>query len=485
LLLAHRFQLTRPLEEMELALVRAAVADPRLVNPVEEAVLRTALSLARMYKVHHAGRDVGVGTFLEPFREQVTRRLKPALLGSKPPTRTDLLPHFHDLRSKTLETRDALFHRFAERVPEEVIDRELRHKSLVLVNGGGGGTGFVYVGVMAMLDELGVKPALIAGTSIGAILGLFRSRMERFDQTEIVNIVRGLSWRKLFRAISTENRYGLPAAVRLFLRAGIGRYFVPERPFGEPLPEGSEAPGMRLKELPVPTLIAVSGIRRGMLPRPLEAYERMMGSDPRGLFEPAGLARRLQSAMGTLAELVTRPELMVPLHLGADDTTLEFDALDAAGFSSALPGVIHYDVLREDVRMREMLDHLMESKGIFRLFDGGLVDNLPAKAAWKAVHQGRIGTRNVFILALNGFASRLTTPLWLPLQRLAELTVAGNRPYAHLVRDFKRTLSPLDVVPSVEKLAEAIDLGRKQITEDVPLLSRMLAPLPRLGKSWQ
>ena len=184
--------------------------------------------------------------------------------------------------------------------------------------------------------------------------------------------------------------------------------------------------------------------------------------------------------MGAITEFFTRPEVLVKIHLGADDETREFDALDAAGFSSAVPGVIHYDVLRDDARMRGLLDHLFEERGVFRLIDGGFVDNVPAKAAWKAVHKGHIGTRNAFILALNGFAPKLTTPLWLPLERLAELTVASNRPYAHLFKDFRKTLSPLELVPSVEMLTRAIEMGRRQMTDDVPFLSRMMAPLPPL-----
>jgi hypothetical protein len=110
-----------------------------------------------------------------------------------------------------------------------------------------------------------------------------------------------------------------------------------------------------------------------------------------------------------------------------------------------------------------------------------MVDNLPCKAAWRAVHKGQIGTRNAFILGLNGFATKLSQPLWLPLSRLAEANVGHNRQFAHLVHDFKRTLSPLALVPSLQDLSVALDLGRKQLTPEVPFLTRMLAPLPRLG----
>src|SRR5439155_6705829 len=170
-----------------------------------------------------------------------------------------------ELKDRTLKTRDALVRRLAGRVSLDTIDHELRHKSLVLVAGGGGGTGYVYIGVMSLLDEYGLKPRLLVGTSIGAVLALFRSRLPRFDQDEIVNIVRTLSWRKLFRAISTENRYGLPAALRLFLRAGIGRWFGAE---------GAGGGGVKLSELPIKTIITVSGIRRGKLPHPIEFYEK-------------------------------------------------------------------------------------------------------------------------------------------------------------------------------------------------------------------
>lgn len=469
----ERFALIRPLEQMEIALVRGAIADPALVDAHEEAVLRTALSLARLYKVRGtAGRDIGVGAWLAPFREEMERRLKPVLLPARGRiARTELLPHLKELKDRTLRTRDDLLGRLKDRVTFEAVDQELRHKALVLVAGGGGGTGYVYIGVMSLLDEYGLKPKLLCGTSIGAVLALFRSRLPRFDQDEIVNIVRTLSWRKLFRVISTENRYGLPAALRLFLRAGIGRWFGTDR-------EGAEA--VRLRDLPIKTIITVSGIRKGKLPHPVEFYEGLFSLPRRALRDPIGVAKSVQATFGALAELFTRPEIMVKLHLGADDVTSEWDALDAAGFSCALPGVIHYDVLRADSRMRELIETEMESHRISRFVDGGMVDNLPCRAAWRAVHRGQIGTRNAFILALNGFAAKLSQPLWLPLTRLAEANVGPNRPYAHLVHDFSRTLSPLALVPSLQDLSVALELGRTQLTPEVPFLTRMLAPLPRL-----
>ena len=90
-------------------------------------------------------------------------------------------------------------------------------------------------------------------------------------------------------------------------------------------------------------------------------------------------------------EALVCPELDQPLDLLVGDV----DALDAAGFSSALPGVIHYDVFRDDPRMHSLLTQYMGDHGIARFIDGGLVDNLPARAAWRAVHKGEIGTRSM------------------------------------------------------------------------------------------
>jgi hypothetical protein len=468
--LQERFEAIRPLEQMEVSLVRASAGDPALVTAHEEAVVRTALSVARLDALSHQGRQVEVGSLLAPFRQELKKRLEPVLLNGKPVRRDALAPHLPWLRSEGLARREAVVAWARDVVPAESIYKEIREKALVLVAGGGGGTGYVYLGVMSALDEFGLRPKLMAATSIGAVLCLFRARMDRFDHTEMVSIVRGLSWKKLFRLISMESRYGLPAALRLFLRAGIGRYF-----------HAGEGRALRLADLPVPMLIPVSGIRRGMLPHPVEFYEGLLNLSARSLLQPAAVARRVQEAMGALAELFTRPEMMVRLVLGEDEGTADFDALDAAGFSSALPGVIHYDVPLESQRMASLLDDLFESRGLSRLVDGGLTDNLPAKAAWRAVHNGRIGTRNAFVLALNGFAPKLTTPLWLPLQRLAALTVDPNRPYAHLVKDFKRTLSPLELVPSVDLVGQAMELGRRQIQDEMPFICRMLAPLPHVA----
>jgi predicted acylesterase/phospholipase RssA len=454
---------------MESALVRAALASPALVDAHEEAILRTALSLARMYKVQHQGRDVNVERTLEPFRRELKWRLEPVLLPkSGRIERVHVRPHLLDLKERTIAARDALAAHVNDRLPFEAIDRELRHKALVVVLGGGGATTYVHLGALQLLEEYGLTPSLITATSMGAILGLFRARRNRFDPEEVLSIIRSLTWGKLFRAMTPENRYGIPAPLRLYLRSGLSRWFGVNS-------DRQETP--RLKDLPVKMIVSVCGIRSGKLPHPLEFYERLIRAPKGFLLNPLSLPRWFAA----LAEFTMRPDVVVPMYLGSDPDSSEFDAIDAAGFSSALPGVIHYDVLREEPRTHRVIKTVLEAHGASRFVDGGLTDNVPAQAAWNAVHKGQLTTRNALVLALNPFAMRLSTPLWLPLQRLAEWNVAKNRRAAQVMVDFTDSPSPLAIVPSLDQILGAITTGRQTLSKEMPLVTRLLAPLPHLS----
>jgi len=45
-----------------------------------------------------------------------------------------------------------------------------RRRRIALVLGGGGLKGFAHIGVLRALDELGIRPDVYAGTSIGALI---------------------------------------------------------------------------------------------------------------------------------------------------------------------------------------------------------------------------------------------------------------------------------------------------------------------------
>ena len=86
-----------------------------------------------------------------------------------------------------------------------------------------------------------------------------------------------------------------------------------------------------------------------------------------------------------------------------------------------------------------------------------------------------IGTRNVAVLALEGFAPRLRHPIWYALEQLAAQGVARSRPYVHVHRSYDRVLSPLEVLPAPAQLARAIRSGREELLPDLAPLVRLCA----------
>jgi NTE family protein len=80
--------------------------------------------------------------------------------------------------------------------------RPKAHK-IALVLGGGGLKGFAHIGVFRALQELGIEPTVIAGTSIGALIGAAYAR--GMSVSEMTDHARALQRRDLFRL----NRMGM------------------------------------------------------------------------------------------------------------------------------------------------------------------------------------------------------------------------------------------------------------------------------------
>jgi len=441
------------LERWEVALARAALEEPGRLPRDREAALRWALGLARI-------RRFG-GLDLEPvlarFREEIDRTLAPVFAGD----RVDL--DAAAVLGPVLAARAAAELDRLSSLPldRSALEEEIRQKKLVLALGGGGGTAWVHLGAFSRLEEEGLRPALIAGASMGAVLGLLRARNAVYDQGEVLHAVRSLGLSTIFRAGGADVRYGLPGALRLRLPSTV-------------LPGAEE--GLRFSDLPIPLVVAVSGLRREALPRPLSFYRRLLPSNL--VARPRLLPRSWMALAEAAAELV-RTRSLLGLRVGSADGTAEVDPLDAVGFSCALPGLIQYDV-PDDPRRLRAIDRFLEAKGVGWLLDGGLTENVPARAAWEAVREGAIGTRNALILALDSFSPRLSSGLWMPLQRIAHENVRRSLGYAHAVVTYSRTLSPAEILPSLGGLIRAFDLGRSQLAHQMPLVRKLASPLPPL-----
>lgn len=466
--LTTRHGILAPLEQFELRLVRYAIEHPGAVHPRDEAAIRYSLALARLVELRAAdGTDISVHAIVAELRDRANALLAPAFANGRVDM-TLLARAVLPLAQSARAVRGRLVVFLGDRVSPQALEDELVHRALVLACGGGGGSGYGHLGAFALLESAGIRPRLIAGASMGAILGLFRARALRFEVSQVPKIMGELETRRVFRPFSAENRWTLPSAVRLALREGIGPYFEYD---GVPL---------RLRDLPIPLLVTAAGVRRDALPRPMSYYEKL--AEPfgqlRNHFAPDALRSVLRAIIATIADLVRVPGILRNVVLGESEETREFDVVDAVGFSSAVPGALHYELARDAPTEVERIEALFEHHGIIRLTDGGVTDNVPARTAWRAVQRGMIGTRNTFILALDGFSPRLSTPLWLPIQRLAYENVKRSIPYAHHYFAFQKTLSPVELLPRAPSVMRIVESAKAELIDDLPFLQRMLEPLP-------
>lgn len=466
--LTRRHEVVAPFDRWEERLVRDSLARPGVIHPRDEAALRYAMALARLVVLRTpAGDDLTVAEYTQEIRDKLAEMLAPAFARDR--VDEALVARAALPASKLARAaRAKLVVRLGSKMSPEDIERELTQKALVLACGGGGGVGYVHLGAFALLESAGIRPKLIAGSSMGAVMGLFRARALRFEVSQVPKIMGELETRRLFRPFGGENRWTLPSPVRLALREGIGPYF-----------EYDGVP-MRLRDLPIPLLVTVAGVRRASFPywlldtKTLTGQLSALGSPLR----PDSIRRIVTQVLKTMAALVRSPGILRNVVLGANDATREFDAVDAVGFSSSVPGALHYDLVREAPADVARIQALFKEHDLFRVTDGGVVDNVPARTAWRAVQRGLIGTRNVFVVALDGFSPRLSTPLWLPIQRIARENVKRSLPYSHLYMPFRRTLSPVELLPHAPTVMRSVESAKAEMIVHLPYIQRMLEPLP-------
>jgi predicted acylesterase/phospholipase RssA len=464
------------IERMETRLIRALYKHPGLISHRREHQLRYGIRLAglRVFEPGAARRggssgrgDVEVESpLLSQWRSWVLDELRDSLIGKDTRDRieaaaktiTPRLQQLQEVRREVAQKHEADFSR-------RELDEEIGIKTLVSVAGGGGGSGYVYFGAWDLLQNAGLVPGYIIGTSIGAVLGLFRAAHRNADIDEGIAIAKSLRRGDIFRFVSVNARYGLPGITRLFLHAGVGHAFE-KRGGGE----------MRLSDLEIPFETVVGGLRRGAIPESPEQYARShhLPEDKR----PGTLQLRAQIA-SQLVRIVgfINPRAVSEIVIGGDELTRDFNAIDAAGFSAAIPGILHYDVTRDDPHMNAILTQLLKREDVVALVDGGTANNVPARVAWKQVQAGKIGTRNSYVLAFDCFHPQLSLGhIWMrPVTQLIAYQVALNERFAQQRIEFQPTLSPVNLLPGPDELDQAVEWGR----------DTMAAALPRIQKFFE
>ncbi|MBZ0253287.1 MAG: patatin-like phospholipase family protein, partial [Candidatus Methylomirabilis sp.] len=267
------YRSVRPIEEMEWALVRDWTDRPRAVSRLTEHVMRYALGLARLRTLAGAdGVEQSVEGLTQPFRRRLVEAFRPMILDNLGTVEHGWLESERDGLAREIDRlRATILEKFADRFSEEALEREITRKKLVVVAGGGGGCGYVYLGAFKLLEDHGLRPSYVVGTSMGAVLGLFRAREENFEYRRAVDTARRVQFRQVFEYFRTESRYGLPAALHLYLHRAIGDEF--RDPDGRPL---------TLEDLPIPFEAVVTGVRREAVKRDLRDYENLIEVDERG-----------------------------------------------------------------------------------------------------------------------------------------------------------------------------------------------------------
>lgn len=452
------------IETLEAAVVRRHLKRPDDLTPPLLDGLRYVLSFAKLAVVRtRDGGDVDLSGVLARHHAAVVDALTPPLTG-----RDDTLwSAVRALPALVDATRRLRAQVVSQHVDRESLEAEITTRQLVVVCSGGGGAGYGYAGAFRALHHAGLQPELLAGTSMGALMCMFRARLRPFDGAPLVAAARRLSWTRIFRVLEMESRYGIPASLRLYLRSALGSLFQ--------LPDGRF---MTFRDTAIPLLIATTGITVEGLRHDLGYYEHFLDDSVRpGVVFKGSRIRRLAQVSAILREFLATPEALREIIFGADELTMDADVLDAAGFSAAVPGVIHYDIIRDDARMRGLLDQLYAETGITRLTEGGLVNNLPCRPAWEEVMKGRIGRRNPFVLALNCFSPSPRMIQWLPVMQVVAPNVRANARYAHFVLNMDKRLSPMSLVPTVPMVGDAMRWTIDELTPHLPLIQEFCRPL--------
>jgi predicted acylesterase/phospholipase RssA len=470
------FKKLKPFFDLEVAITRDLCQNPDWLPKEQQAILRYALSFAQLSViVNEKGQETSVLDQLADYRQYLTHYLSPFVnVETGMVARRSLLAFIDRLHHFTVTERERLLKRHVNNFSFCHLEKEVCEKSLVVVLGGGGGVGHVYLGAFTLLAKYGIVPHLIVGTSIGAIIGLFRSRSFEFDPSTIVPVISSLNWNSLLKLAPTKGRYGLPATLRLYLQDQLGRYFRNEQ--GEPL---------RLNQTAIPILTICTGIQAQAFGNDLHPFTSFDQAEAVKLLSMNTLAKQWKTLSGIMSILMKRQQFLREVVMGRDGDTANLNALDAIGFSAAVPGAIHYDIFDPDQRTERILDSLFRDKGLSSLVDGGLVNNVASRVAFEAIHDGRIRTRNCFILAMDAFAPQLTRNfLFQPIQQLAQYNVEENKPFAHLTKTFSKVLSPINLIPSVRKTKQAVFNGYEELREDIVFINKMLEKIPGLDMEY-
>jgi hypothetical protein len=466
------------LQKMENRLVRHHLAAPDVLSSEQLRKLRYILSFARLadFEPGAAGPgatrgrgDVSVGAEIAPWRDMVVDALYRPLREER--DTVTALTAAREVLAGLLDDQDEQRRLLAERHGNDFsvaeLDAEVGYKKLVTVLGGGGGAGFVYIGAMQRLLETGQVPDYMIGSSFGSILGAVVGRALPVPIEEYVAWAKTVSYRAILGSARTSRRHGL-----------TGMFSLRFDEFADAMFRREDGERMRMSDMAIPFDAVIAGVRRRSFAALPARFRRQQLAALRLRtipHLPIGIGPQVAARMWQVAAFIDS-RVVKPVVIGGDDLTRDFNVVDAASFSSAIPGVLHHET--SDPRMVPILDTLMADNDIAAIVDGGAASNVPVELAWKRVRDGKLGTRNACYLAFDCFHPQWDPKhLWLvPITQAIQLQLVRNAPYAdHLVR-FAPTLSPANLAPSVATIDRACEWGRISVDRAIPVTAALLQP---------
>lgn len=177
---------------------------------------------------------------------------------------------------------------------------------LGLVLSGGGARGIAHVGVLKALEEQGVRPDCIAGTSMGALVGALYA--SGHSAARIETIVRSVDWQRIYSG--SAERELVPVArrreeMRPLVRLGFGFWRLQ-------LPRAAE-PDYRLRRF-LTAVLTVPALRAGRdfdrLPIPFRAVATDLATGERVLLASGSLEAAVRAS-------VSAPVTLEPVRDGA------------------------------------------------------------------------------------------------------------------------------------------------------------------------
>lgn len=469
----NHFDRIQPLKAFERRLLKRLVADESYLASEDEALVRYALNLARIDQFDGPdGQTWQLADCVDDLRRWLIDAVIPALPERGPEERGRLLAQREKLASRVDETRSRVLEATDGAVDAEYLDADMRQKSLVLVLGGGGGAGLFHLATFSILEELGITPEFIVGSSMGSVLGLLRALDREYNPlTAALALPRELDYQHVFRPYTGGSRYGFPGAYHLNISRIARQIFE----------AFYDKPDIRFSDLAIPLEVVTCGVKRGF---DLEESEATSDIDP--VEEPVSLGSIRQNTkrlFGAARRLITESGLLQRVPFGRR-LTRNFPVVEAVGFSCAVPGFFNFDIFHDDPATIEPLDALFERDGLLRLCDGGIVSNVPSKTAFESVQRGKLGSRNTWIASFDVFAPvpRRRNVIWLPIQQLIRPNVLAERPYSDFHKTFRNPPDPTRVLMnSYSEIRDVLEAGRDELEEDTDLMQRALHPLPPYG----